>query len=148
LLGLLVVVLVLAVGALWTVYALRGQWSEPGPTPTPIIWTPTAVAMPTGNPTLATTPTPAEQPLPTVSPGIAIGGTIRVIGTEGQGLSLRSGPGVDYQRMDVALDGETFLVVDGPTTAGGSVWWKIRDPDNAERTWWAVANFLEPIEQP
>jgi hypothetical protein len=50
--------------------------------------------------------------------------------------------------MDVASEGEAFIVVEGPTTAGGSLWWKIRDPENEERVWWAVGNYLKPIEHP
>ena len=148
LLGLVVALLVLAVGALWTVYALRGEWAAEGPTPTPIVWTPTPRPQATAAATPMPSPTPqaTDEPLPTAMPGIEVGRTIRVFGTGGQGLSLREGPGVEYPRVDVALDGETFLVVDGPTSAGGSEWWKLRDPDNDQRAWWAAANFLEPIE--
>jgi hypothetical protein len=50
--------------------------------------------------------------------------------------------------MAVASEGATFIVVEGPTTAGGSAWWKIRDPDDEEQVWWAIANYLEPVEHP
>jgi hypothetical protein len=109
------------------------------------IWTPTPV------PTVATatpTPTPTEEPLPAAPAGIAIGRYVRVAGTGGYGLNLRAGPGEDYMRMDIALEGEEFLVVDGPVAAGEFVWWKIRDRENSEREWWAAGNFLEPIENP
>ncbi|NIP94928.1 MAG: SH3 domain-containing protein, partial [Akkermansiaceae bacterium] len=88
------------------------------------------------------------EPTPTVSPEIAIGRYVRVTGTGGYGLSLRSGPGENYTRMDVALDGEVFVVVDGPTVTAGSGWWKIRDSENEEREWWAIGNFLEPVDHP
>jgi hypothetical protein len=144
-LGFLVVVLLLTVGALWTVYALRGQWTVSGPTPTPIIWTPSAQAVP---PTMTpVTPEPVAA-TPTAPTGIAIGGYVRVVGTEGSGLSLRDGPGTNYQRMDIAIEGEVFEVVDGPVSAGGVEWWKIRDPKNEARSWWAASNFLQPTEKP
>jgi len=73
---------------------------------------------------------------------------VRVAGTEGSGLNLREGPGANYARMDVALEGEVFLVIDGPQASGDTEWWRIRDPDNERRDWWAAGNYLEPIEHP
>lgn len=140
-LGFVVLLLLLLVASLWLVYALRGQWAESGPTATPILWTPTSAPVP---PTATPTPAPTEEPTPTVPAGIAIGARVRVTGTGGSGLSLRDGPGTEYQRMDVAVDGQIFEVVDGPTVAGDVTWWKVRDPDDENRSYWAAANFLEP----
>jgi hypothetical protein len=50
--------------------------------------------------------------------------------------------------MGVATEGEVFIVVEGPQTAGGSPWWRIRDPENEERFWWAIGNYLQPVEHP
>jgi hypothetical protein len=145
LLGVCVVVLLLIVGAMWAVYTLRGQWAVSGPTPTPIIWTPTAQpAVPTQPPP---TPEPAT-PMPTAPAGIEIGGYVQITGTEGAGLSLRDGPGTTYQRMDVGVEGEVFQVVDGPAAADEVAWWKLRDPDQEDRSWWAAANFLVPVAGP
>ncbi len=144
-LGFVVVVLILAVGTLWTVYALRGQWAEGGPTPTPIIWTPTAAAVP---PTEIPATPQASTPMPSAPTDVEIGGYVQITGTEGSGLSLRDGPGTEYQRMDVGLEGEVFLVVDGPAAASDTTWWKLRDPDNEDRSWWAAANFLLPVAGP
>ncbi len=145
-LGGIVALLMVVVCGLWVVYLLRGQASSNGPTPTPIIWTPTAA------PTLAITPTPipteVSEPTPTISPDVAIGRYVKVVGTGGYGLSLRAGPGENYTRMDVAAEGEVFIIVDGPTVSAGSEWWKIQDRENLEREWWAVGNFLEPVEHP
>jgi len=144
----MVVLLTLAVCGLWALFLLRGQFAGDRPIPTLIIWTPTAA------PTIAwtATPTPTLEapplPLPTVSPGIAIGRYVRVSGTDGYGLSLRAGPGENYTRVDVAQEGEVFVVVAGPTASGGSEWWQVQDRENADRTWWAVGNFLEPVEHP
>ena len=146
LLGFIVLLLALTVSGLWTLYLLRGQFATGGPTPTPILWTPTPVPTPTAGP--SPSPTETVEPIPTTSPEIAIGRYVRVAGTEGHGLSLREGPGENYARVDVALEGEIFIVVDGPTVSGDSQWWKVRDPENEEREWWAVGNFLEPIEHP
>ncbi|MEE9615722.1 MAG: SH3 domain-containing protein [Anaerolineae bacterium] len=142
LLGFVVLLLALVVCGLWALYLLRGRVALSGPTPTPIIWTPTPAPSPTPS------PTETAEPAPTISPDIAIGRYVRVAGTGGQGLNLRSGPGENYVRMDIALEGEVFIVVDGPTPSGGSEWWKVRDSEDEEREWWAVGNFLEPIEHP
>ena len=146
LLGFVVLLLALASCGLWALYLRRGQIASRGPTPTAIIWTPTPV---TPSPT-SPSPPPTEtvDSFPTGSSEIAIGRYVRVAGTGGAGLNLRSGPGKEYERMDVALDGEVFLVTEGPTVAGDSEWWKLLDPADAAREWWAIANFLEPIEHP
>jgi hypothetical protein len=141
-LGFIVLLLALAVGGLWGLYLLRDQLAVVGPTPSPIIWTPTFAPSPTPP------PTPTDEPTPTTSPDIAIGRYVRVTDTGGYGLSLRSGPGENYTRMDVALEGEVFIVVEGPTVSGGYEWWKIRDRNNEQREWWGVGNFLEPVDQP
>lgn len=141
-----VLLLTLMVCGLWALYLLRGPAAIGGPTPTPIIWTPTPVPTPLASPTPP--PTEVAESTPTISPDIAIGRYVRVVGTGGYGLSLRSGPGENYTRMDVALEGEVFIVVDGPTVSGDSAWWKIRDWENEEREWWAVGNFMEPVEHP
>lgn len=145
-LGCLVVLLSLVVCGLWALYLLRGRIASGSPTPTPIIWTPTSVPSLTASPTAR--PAEMAESTPTISPDIAIGRHVRVAGTGGYGLSLRSGPGENYTRVDVALEGEVFIVVDGPTVSGGSEWWEIRDHANEEREWWAVGNFLEPVARP
>lgn len=145
-LGSVVVLLTLVVCGLWSLYLLRGQVSIGGPTPTPVIWTPSPAPPSAASPIPELTET--AEPIPTISPDIAIGRYVRVTGTEGRGLNLRSGPGENYNRMDIALEGEVFIVVEGPTPSGGSEWWKVRDPENEGRQWWAVGNFMEPIEHP
>ena len=145
--GFVALLLMLALGGLWGLYLLRGQFAVNSPTPTLILWTPTPAPIPTAAPTDTPQPTPTAIAPPAAS-GIAIGRYVQVVNTGGYGLSLREGPGGNYTRMDVALDGETFVVVDGPTAAGDSEWWQLRDPENEERVWWAAGNFLELVEQP
>jgi hypothetical protein len=141
-LGVLVALVALAAFGLWGLMFFGGRLSGEEPTPTPIIWT--AVPAPTATP-LSTETAP---PVPTTSPDIAIGRYVRVTGTGDVGLSLRAGPGSNYDRMDIASEGEVFIVIDGPKPSGGYDWWMVRDPDNAEREWWAAGNFLEPVEHP
>lgn len=150
--ALLAAVLLFALFGFWALYLFRGHFGAPGPTPTAIIWTPTPSPTPLASPTpTPTLPPAAEDPgaaTPTASADIAIGGYVKVTGTAGYGLSLREGPGANYARMDVAAEDEVFIVVEGPRTAAGSPWWRIQDPKNEERTWWAIGNYLQPIEHP
>ena len=145
-LAFLAAVLLIALLGLWGLYLLRDQWSSAGPTPTYIIWTPSPAAARIANPTQLPTEPAGEAAVPTVSPGMAAGMSVQVTGTGGSGLNLRSGPGSTAGRMDVALEGEIFVVVAGPEIAGDAEWWQIEDPDDPTRRWWAVANYLVPIE--
>ncbi len=144
--------LLFALFGFWALYLFRGRLGAAGPTPTAIIWTPTASPPPTATPPPAgiesgngdagtgATPTPSEE--------IAVGTYVEVAGTGGYGLSLREGPGANYTRLSIAADGETFLVIDGPQMSAGSPWWEIRDPDDEAQTWWAVGNYLNPVARP
>ena len=143
-------ILLFALFGFWALYLFRGRFSAEGPTPTAIIWTPTP------SPTALVTPsaTDAEpqddetgiSATPTASTEIAIGGYVKVVGTGGYGLSLREGPGPDYTRLDIAAEGDVFVAVEGPHTAAGSPWWRIRDPEDEDKSWWAVGNYLEPVD--
>ncbi len=148
----LAAVLLIGLFGFWGLYVLRGRSASAEPTATAIIWTPTPTQTPAIRPTYTLTSTPdtgaSDSPTPTPSAAIGIGGYVKVTGTEGYGLSLREGPGPDYTRMDIAAEDEVFIVTEGPRMASGAPWWRIRDVDNEEREWWAVANYLEPVEEP
>ena len=135
-------------------YLLQSSRGPVGPTPTAIVWTATPSPIPDVSPTPTVTATPVmeeqpePEPTPTVSAEIQIGGYVQVTGTGAYGLSLRDGPGANYARMDVAADGETFVVVEGPQTVAGEPWWRIRDPDNEARFFWAIGTYLRPVPRP
>jgi hypothetical protein len=143
-LGGLVVLVALAAFGVWGLWFFGGQMRSGEPTPAPIIWT--ATPAPTFTPIVVLTET--DVPIPTTSPDIAIGRYVKVTGTGDAGLSLRAGPGLNYDLMDIASEGEVFIVIDGPKPSGDYDWWRVRDPDNAEREWWAAGNFLQPVEHP
>ncbi len=136
--------LALASCALWAVYLVRSRAPGGLPYPTPVIWT--ATPAPTFPP--SPTPSPVPEPTPPAPPGIAIGRYVRVSGTGGAGVSLRQEPDTGSPRLDIGLEGEIFIVVSGPRAAGGYTWWLIRDPANEARQGWAVANYLQPVENP
>lgn len=135
-------------------YLLQSSRGPVGPTPTAIVWTATPSPIPEVSPTPTVTETPVTdeqpepEPTPTVSAEIQIGGYVQVTGTGAYGLSLRDGPGANYARMDVAAEAETFVIVEGPETVAGEPWWRIRDPDDETRFFWAIGTYLQPIPRP
>jgi len=123
---------------------LTGMWlfSRPstlpaGPRPTAIIWT----ASPT--PTSTPTPTPTPQPTSLVPPTeIGIGVRVQVSGTGAAGLNIRASASTSAERLDVAAEGETFIVAAGPAQADDLTWWFLRDEANPQREGWAAADYL------
>jgi hypothetical protein len=102
--------------------------------------------------TLTPTVTPevaATQPegIP-ADPGasISIGITVRISGTEGQGLRLRREAGKDGTPIFLGAENEVFEVVDGPVAKDGFNWWYLKAPADTSRQGWAVANYLLPVE--
>jgi hypothetical protein len=143
---------------------VRKQGARP-----PIVLTPTApietsvpAALP-GESTPALVPTYTSTPLPTpvlptptspppVTPTqqapdkITVGGYVRVQGTEGAGLSLRSGPGTNYARYKIVSEGTVLKVLQEPREGEGYTWWFLRDPEGVEG--WAANTFLVPAAAP
>ncbi|GAB4529270.1 MAG: hypothetical protein Kow0063_06180 [Anaerolineae bacterium] len=146
--------------------------SAPTPTPPPL---PTLAlpATPTAETVVITTPTPplalptstlpptAEVVLPTDTPEpgppseIQVGGYVRIVNTDGAGLSLRAGPGTNNARLVVADADAILPVIDGPrddeqgeTDENGNVyqWWFLRYTDGTEG--WGRADFLAPSLPP
>ncbi len=161
------VVVILAVAALtcglWVyVLANRGDGvnaSRPTPTPIFVVIIPTPTLEGAGGvqpgaqqpPAAAPTVTPTPIPLPETTPTapaleIAVGSQVVIDGTEGVGLAVRQGPGLDYTYFFVGNDGEQFVIEDGPREADGYVWWYLTDPADENRAGWAVQNFLKPVQ--
>ena len=107
---------------------------------------PPGAAWPTPIPQLqptATIPLPTPAPSPTLPPGnFAIGGTVQVVGVDTSGLNIRAAPGLDAQVRFQALEGETFVIMDGPQQVDGFEWWRLEAPNDPNRYGWAVRNYL------
>lgn len=149
-LGAIVTVLAIAVAILWV--RLFTSVEPLDIEPTPSVTFQTAVPeeteqVATATPDQVPTATPESTGVPestpdTSEPGaIQIGITAIVTGTEGVGVSLRSGPGTDNARLGVAYDGDVVEVVDGPEESGGFTWWFVRAADGTEA--WLVEAFLQ-----
>ena len=107
----------------------------PGPTSTPRI-----APTPTHDPALGTaTPLPGEMALYVY---------VQIGGTDGEGLRLRSLPGLGGEPLFLGFDTEIFQISEGPEQADGYTWWYLIAPYDETRAGWAAADFLEPIEAP
>lgn len=142
------IIIVLCVGLVLIVRAIRGGGDDE--TPTPVA---TATVMPTETqppiaPTevLTQTPTPTvvlpigETPTPVSPTEIGPGATVLVQGTLGAGLNLRAEPSTTAQLVTNVKDGVALTVLEGPEETGGYVWWKLQTADGQEG--WGAADWL------
>lgn len=109
------------------------------PTPTPVLDTPT--------------PLPGQQSTETVPPAplpgtFGIGAYVQITGTEGDGLRLRSAPGLQGQVEFLALESEVLQIRDGPRDADGYTWWFVVAPYDETVQGWAVSNYLAVVQNP
>jgi hypothetical protein len=110
-----------------------------GPTNMPDVNTPTPVVTST-----PTTPFPPSPP-----PGvIAVGAFVQIAGTGGDGLRLRSAPGLDGEIQSLGYEAEVFQVQDGPRSSDGYTWWFLVAPYDEVISGWGVANFLAVVQNP
>ncbi|MBN1310953.1 MAG: hypothetical protein JXB30_05985 [Anaerolineae bacterium] len=143
---------------LWGVVLLSRGSAADGPTPTPIfvviVPTPTLGPLSEGTVPPESLPTPTPEEIAATEPtadtnlsvAIEIGSMIVIDGTGGDGLAVRQGPGLDYQYIFVANDGDQFEVQDGPREANDYTWWYIVDPQNPDRFGWAVVDFMQVVQ--
>lgn len=106
----------------------------------------------------APTHTPNVTPLPTVDPNlvtptlapntIGISGYVQISGTEGEGLRIRSAPGLTGETVFFGEEAEVFVVRDGPQTVDGYTWWYLVAPYDETRAGWAAADFLVVVPSP
>ena len=87
----------------------------------------------------------APTPAPT---GIAIGNYVQIAGTNGEGLRIRSQPGLNGEPQFLGYDEEVFIVQDGPRQVDGFTWWYLVAPYDQTRVGWAAADFLSYIPAP
>lgn len=125
------------------------------PTPTALVVVVTATP-PLAQPTLPVAPTqvatlapaaPTNTLAPTVAPTsaapIVVGGKVRVQGTDGSGVRLRAGPGLDFVTFKSVKDGVVLEVLGGPEQADKYTWWRLKD--DAGTVGWAADSFLVAI---
>ncbi len=101
--------------------------------------------------TAITPPTPTLDPnvTPTLAANtIGIGGYVQITGTEGEGLRLRSAPGLAGEQVDLGFDEEVYQVREGPQVVDGYTWWYLVAPYDETRAGWAAADFLAVVPSP
>ncbi|OGO37909.1 MAG: hypothetical protein A2W35_07865 [Chloroflexi bacterium RBG_16_57_11] len=86
---------------------------------------------------------------PSPPPGvIAVGAYVQIKGTAGSGLRFREQPGLEAPVLLLGAEAEVFQVKEGPQDADGYVWWYLVGPYDPARHGWAVANYLEVVQNP
>ncbi|HSM71105.1 MAG TPA: hypothetical protein VK851_06150 [Anaerolineales bacterium] len=136
-----VLLLITAISIGWT---SAPRSSDPGFAPAHL----TMIAAPTATssaPATATVDPFAPSPVPT---GIAVGNYAQITGTQGEGLRIRSAPGLSGEPVFLGFDTEVFLVQDGPREADGYTWWYLVAPYDENRAGWAASDFLTYIPAP
>lgn len=108
----------------------------------------TLIPAPTSTSSAPATPT-IDPFAPTIAPtGIAVDNYVQIKGTEGEGLRIRSEPGLNGESVFLGYDSEVFIVKDGPREADGFIWWYLVAPYDDTRVGWAAADFLTYIPSP
>ena len=137
----------LTVGVIWYI--------RPAPVPVGastailnIISVPTATpVLPTITPTSLPTPTSNVPPSPEAG-SLSVGAYVQISGTGGDGLRIRSEAGLQGQVQALGIEAEVFQITDGPQDADGYTWWYLTAPYEEARRGWAVANYLQVIQNP
>lgn len=81
---------------------------------------------------------------PPAAPGtLIIGGSAQVQTTAGDVLNVRSGPGRSFARVGTVGNGTIVSILEGPVSADGLTWWRIRLPAGTEG--WVV-DFADGVQ--
>lgn len=147
LIGALVVALIL-IGAAYLVFRARGGQRAPAPTNTgyQVTLLPAPTETPTAIPT-ALLPTPTLQDVSILPPDVvAVGRYVKVSGTQGVGLRMRTQAGTSGDVNFIALDDEAFKIIDGPLVSDGYTWWLCEALLDKTRSGWAAENYLLVLE--
>ena len=134
---LLLAMVALAGGGGSLAYALR--------TPPAAVWPTVALVIVTREPW----PTPVavtETPRASV-PWSSVTRYVRVNGTQGLSLRIRSLPSTQAETVKLVPDGTRLLVTGDGKQAEGALWWPVRDPSDNEEGW-AVSTYLVPDTGP
>jgi hypothetical protein len=139
--------------ALFAIFSLAVLSLRPSPPVTAGVATPvmTLIAAPTLTPVAAIPtsmlPTPTGENTAVPQGGeIVVGMYVKITGTSGDGLRLRSGPGTGSPMLFLGMDEEVFLVKDGPRDANNLTWWYLQAPYDDKRSGWAASQYLAVIK--
>ncbi len=108
-------------------------------TATPNIVTPSPVVSPTGSSSIPPSPMPGV---------ITVEAYVQISGTGGDGLRLRTEPGLNSPVHTLGSEAEVFQVKDGPREVDGFTWWYLIGPFDPARFGWAASNYLMVVQNP
>jgi hypothetical protein len=142
------VLLCITILSLW-IFRPNSSPSQPGSAVVNVIPYQSPTAEP-ATPTAAVTGSISEGGTPPSPPSgnIATGAYVQVTGTGGDGLRLRSEPGLAGEVKFLGLEAEVFLVKDGPLLVDGYSWWFLAAPYDESIQGWAVSNYLQTVQSP
>ena len=106
-----------------------------------------AGSVPTPDLSLLTVTSTATIPPSEVVDGISAQRFVKIQGTGGAGLRIRNNPGINSEVNFIANESEVFLVIGGPETIDGFLWWQLATPYDEGRKGWAAADYLEAISE-
>lgn len=115
---------------------------------------PTAVVRYIPAPTATQTPSAQNSEMQatatSLAPGenLSLGSRVRVEGTGGSGLRLRSTAGLNGKIEYLIHDGEELIIDDGPKEIDGYTWWHVKSSTNSTISGWAVADYMVNIQSP
>ena len=95
--------------------------------------------------TIEVNPTTTTGPI--YSGDIQVGIFVKITGTNGLGLRMRTDPGIDHQVLFLGMDAEIFEVIDGPVVNNDYYWWLLKSSYDDNRQGWAAANYLEIVRE-
>ena len=127
------------------------EWTAPpAPEMSGLLAVVTIIPAPSATPAPEATATfDPYAPTPTTVPGqISIGAYVQISGTQGDGLRIRSQPGLQGKQLFLGFDTEVYTVVDGPREVDGYTWYYLAAINDQTRTGWAASNFLTVIPKP
>jgi len=76
-----------------------------------------------------------------------VGDTVKIYGTENQGLRVREDPGLDKYIKYIAKEGDLYRITDGPFNLDDFMWWRIQSLKTPGSEGWSVENFLEKASE-
>ncbi len=127
------------------------EWTAPpAPDLSGLLAVVTVIPAPSATLPPAATPTyDPYAPTPTPAPGnFNIGDYVQISGTEGQGLRIRSDPGLNGKQLFLGFDTEVYTIMDGPREVDGYAWYYLAAINDQTRTGWAASNFLTQVPKP
>jgi len=128
------------------IMAVISSGSNPVQEPADALAQLTIIPAPTLTPT---SPVVYEEPnleVRYVSPeGFSIGAYVTIEKTQGAGLKIRPNPGTGGETSFIAMDGDLFVIIDGPDERNGYSWWKLQGFEDKSLVGWGASDYFSLI---